>query len=646
MINRREERNMEEIREYYLALWEEEPDVEAWRWCEENIILTELETDYPGHLDTDLTPWIRLLLEWVRDDEVEEITIIAGTQVIKTLFLLCAVTWWARHRGTRMLFVMDTKDNASDFSESRLQPLFENSPSLNRLKPSDPHKWNKLKMYIGRGLINLVGSNSPGNLASRPAPFIAMDEVGKFKEKTEKETDAVSLAESRTKSKLRRKVIKTSSPTYEFGLEWKSFLRGSQHIWKIKCPHCGKYIELQKDNIRWCPLAKRGSQWDMQLVRDTAHYCCQECGGFIKSSDKRKLNRTADWFQQNHRAPRNIRSARIPSYYSPWESCSFGSVAVKFLQCKREFNMKDFDNNWDARPSLDEVEKLDWEILKERKESYAQEYPDRVAYCTGFMDVQKDWFEWFCIGWGENSEHWVLEHEVIHLDPSVEDSWDDTLDTVLKDRPVPLLWGFYDFGGHWHQNAINFMQRLRKKGIRNLHLSFGSTDDKLPERGRRTWTKKNLKPKTRLFEMGVGQAKSKIYKMLARGGTGRGRCHFPDWLDDEYFEQLCAEERRPRTEKGRTVYHWVNGRSNGRNEAIDGHVGCYVGMLQIPPATRQKHIVEMLDRIKKAKTDLSPGVNDEPPAANDIDESEKAEKRGRRSSGSRGRRGGGFVGNI
>jgi len=641
MIDLAEERCMQELEDHYRSLFAVEPDVEAWRWCEDNIVLTELETDYPGHLDTDLTPWLRQLLEWVRDDEVEEITVIAGTQVIKTLFMLCAVAWWAKHRGTRMLFVMDTEKNAADFSESRLQPLFENSKTLKLLKPSDPNKWNKLKLYIGRGLMNLVGSNSPGNLASRPAPFIAMDEVGKFREKTEKETDAVSLAESRTKAKLRRKVLKTSSPTYEFGLEWKSFLRGSQHVWKIECPHCKTYIELQKDHIRWCPLAKRGGQWDMEMVAGTAHYCCQECGGTFKSSEKRKLNRTGKWVQQNSKAPKSVKSARIPSYYSPWESCSFGNVAVKFLQCKREWNTKDFDNNWDAKPSVDEVEKLDWEVLKGRKEVYDQPYPKRAAYCTCFIDVQKDWFELFTIAWGENSEHWVVEHEVIQADPSVEESWEETLDSVLKERPIPLVWTFYDFGGHWHQNAINFMKELRQRGIRNVHLSFGSTDDKLPERGRRTWTKKDLKPKTRLFEMGVSQAKMKIYKMLARGDMGRGYCHYPDWLDDEYFEQLCAEERRPKTVQGRTVYHWVNGRTNKRNEAIDGHVGCYVGMLQVPMATRKRLIAEMLDRLRKEHPPKKAAPKSEVQSVKEEIAVEKAARSGsRRRGGRRGGRGG------
>jgi len=589
LIDPKEKKCWEEIRAYYAEIFKEEPDVEVWRWCEENIYLSEIETDYPGYLDTDLTPWIREILEWVRDDEVDEITIIAGTQVCKTLYLICAIAWWAKHRGTRMMYIMDTRDNAAEFAETRLQPIFENSSALRLLKPSDPNKWNKLKMYIGRGLLSLTGSNSPGNLASRPAPFIVMDEIGKYPEKTEKETDAVSLAEERTKSKVRRKIIKASSPTYEFGLEWKSYLRGSQHIFKVRCPHCGKYIEYRKENIRWDPAAKKGAQWDMDIVRATAHYECQECGGVIHTRDKRKLNRTGQWFAQNPKAPRNIRSARIPSYYSIWPSCSWGNIAVKFLTCKAEFNLKAFDNGWDAMPSRDEVEKLDWEKLRDRKEKYPEKYPSKAAYCTGFMDVQKDRWEWFCIAWGENSEHWVVEHEIIHGDPSILAEWDETLKVVLQKRPIPLEWVFYDYGGHWHTQAIDFIRKVRR---RNIQLAFGSKDDGMPEKGRITRTK--IKPVTRLYEIGVSQAKTKVYKMLAQTRPGRGYCHFPDWLDDEYFEQLCAEERRPKTKQGRTYYYWQPIRK--RNEALDGHVGCLCGNLQIPPARRKRLLAEMIER--------------------------------------------------
>ncbi|HNX52328.1 MAG TPA: phage terminase large subunit family protein [Pontiellaceae bacterium] len=614
MINLHEQRCWKSIRRHYRDIFAEDPDQTVWEWCEQNVVLTELETDYPGLLDTDLTPWIREPLEAVRDDEVEEITVIAGTQVIKTLFIICAIAWWAKHRGTRMLHVMDTKDNASDFAESRLQPIFQNSESLRQLIPSDRNKWNKLRMYIGRALLNLTGSNSPGNLASRPAPFVSMDEVGKFREKTEKETDAVSLAKSRTKSKTRRKIIITSSPTYEFGLEWKAFKSGSQEVWKIQCPHCGEYIELRKDGIRWCPLAKRGGKWDMDFVADTAHYVCQLCGGQFGSSEKRKLNRSGRWSVQNPRAPRNVRSFRIPSYYSPWESCSFGNVAVHFLRCKAEFNMKDFDNNYDAMPSFDEVEKLEWEILKGRKEKYAQPYPAMAAYCTGFFDVQKGWFEWFCVAWGENNEHWVVEHEIVNADPSDLDEWKSTLDVLDRQRPIPLEWAFYDFGGNWHANAIRFVRSL---GRQNVQLSFGSIDDKLPEQGRRTWTKKDVKPRTRLFEIGASQAKMKIYKMLSRDVPGRGYCHFPEFLDDEYFKQLCAEERRPKTEKGRTVYYWHKSRE--RNESIDGHVGCYCGKLQIPVAKRKRLYLEAAERRKEVRaSELVPDQSDPSDASETI----------------------------
>ncbi len=439
MSSRTEQNCWDELRRHYCSIFAEEPDQMVWEWCEKSIFLSELETDYPGLLDTDLTPWIREPLECLRDDEVEEITIIAGTQVIKTLFLICAIAWWAKHRGTRMLFVMDTIINAGDFSESRLQRVFEDSPALSRLIPVDRKtKWTKHKMYIGRGLLNLTGANSPGNVASRPAPFVAMDEVGKFREKTEKESDTVSLATSRTKAKNRRKIIITSSPTYEFGLEWKAYLRGSQEVFEVKCPHCSEYIELQKDGLRWCPLAKRGGKWDMDLVYQTAHYVCPKCQGHIGSHQKRKINRESRWRVQNSAAPKGSRSFRIPSYYSPWESCSFGAVAVKWLQCKAEHNTKDFDNNWAALPSYDEVEKLNWEILAARREKYAQPYPDRAAYCTGFFDVQKDWFEWFCFAWGPNNEHWLVEHEVVHADPSILEEWAETIPVLNRERPIPL----------------------------------------------------------------------------------------------------------------------------------------------------------------------------------------------------------------
>jgi phage terminase large subunit GpA-like protein len=602
MIDRHEQRCWAGIRRHYREIFAEEPDQMVFKWCEQNIYLSEMESeDHPGLLDTDLTPWIREPLECLRDDEVKEITIIAGTQVIKTLFMICAIAWWAKHRGTRMLFVMDTVTNAGDFCETRLQPIFENSPALSKLIPVDRKtKWNKLRMYIGRALLNLTGSNSAGNLASRPAPFVAMDEVGKFKAATAKETDAVSLTKDRTKGKSRVKILITSSATVEYGLEWLAYLRGSQEVFEVQCPHCGEFIELLIEHIRWCPLAKRGGRWNMDLVHDTAHYVCQRCHGHIGSHQKRAVNRKNRWRAQNQSAPRSIRTFRIPSYYSPWESCSFGNVAVEYLTCLKENNLKKFLNGMAALPDTANVDKLDWEILKARREKYAQTYPERTAYVTIFIDVQKGWFELFAYAWGPNDEHWLVEHEIINADPSIETDWDELNAYIDKERPIPMGWATVDYGGHWHANAIAW---VRKTARQNIRLAFGSKDDQLIPKGRRTKTKS--RPKTPLFEYGVSQAKDTLAKWLTIDKPGRSYCHFPDWIDDEFFRQRCAEEKRPHTVQGKTVYRWQNVRDNGagRNEAVDGHVGAYCGKLQIPLATRKRWQVEAKERLKKQHAD-------------------------------------------
>lgn len=77
-------------------------------------------------------------------------------------------------------------------------PAAPDCPALAAQLPADRDEFKKLQQKVGQSLIHFVGSNSPGNLASRPADLVVMDEVDKFAVTTAKEANAVDLVEQRT----------------------------------------------------------------------------------------------------------------------------------------------------------------------------------------------------------------------------------------------------------------------------------------------------------------------------------------------------------------------------------------------------------------------------------------------------------------
>ena len=182
------------------------------------------------------------------------------------------------------------------------------SPSLTSLMPTGSAKrtgMTLLQQEFGTSLVNFVGSNSPANLASRPARVAIMDEVDKFPKEVRNEADAVNLAEQRTKSFTNPLRVKASTPTEEDGLIWQEFLKGDQRRYQVPCPLCRKPVVFAWSEqfcvmprlgceawVSWDSTAKRSDgSWDLDRVARSAHAVCPHCGGDIPDSAKTRMIR-------------------------------------------------------------------------------------------------------------------------------------------------------------------------------------------------------------------------------------------------------------------------------------------------------------------------------------------------------------------
>jgi phage terminase large subunit GpA-like protein len=591
------------LRNAFRSHWKPEPDCPVWLWCENNIVLSPMESaDMAGPFSSAVTPFIREPLECFRDGTVSEVTLVFATQVVKTLMIMLGVAWWLDHHSGRCIWVMDSADNARSFSETRWQPLIRDCPALAALMPSDRDEFKNLQQRLGNSLIHFVGSNSPGNLSSRPADLAVMDEVDKFATTTAREANAVDLVEQRTKSRANTKIIKTSSPTDINGLIWKSWLQGDQRIYLLPCPNCSEMIELDFQNVRWEPTAKTSNGWNFDLVQKTARYICQKCGKEIHDGQKTAMLRAGKWIPQNPDAPAGVRSYHLNSLYSPWSKTTFGNLAVEFLKHKARFDMKGWDNGYMARPTEEEAKRVDWEIIAARREKYnLGEIPEPVALLTSFCDVQDTWLEYFVWGWADGSESWLIEHHTLHGDPAAPDVWQALAELITAQRGLPVDWTFIDYGGHHGQQAIEFVKRM---GSQRVYLHKGSTIETDPVNGRVTKTRK---PITRLFLTGVGSAKRTIMSLLSTESSGPGYCHFPGNIDDEFFKQLCAEELRTKYQKGHGTEYWYQTRA--RNEALDGFTGCYAGLKRLNEGIIKRRFAERKERQKPdtKKPEISKG---------------------------------------
>jgi hypothetical protein len=334
------------------------------QWVERCLIIPPPQTQAPGQFSTDGREYCREPLDDFGDWDIADEVLCFGSQTGKTTIIIGGVAFIVCTSPTGILWAMPSIDLARSFSETRWVPIVEASPEMARRKPGNRHNFKKLQQQIGGSILNFVGTNSPANLAGRPAQVVFLDEVDKFNEGGNKEADAVNLAEQRTKSFANPKRVKTSTPTLSSGLIWTEFKKGDQRRYFVPCPHCGKFIILAWSEsftvfdklgceayVKWDKEAKgKNGAWDMDRVERSARFVCPHCAADILDKEKTIMNRNGEW-RPTAKAPASFRSRHLPSLYAATPETSVGRLAVKFLQAKESLlGLRGFINGDLAEP--------------------------------------------------------------------------------------------------------------------------------------------------------------------------------------------------------------------------------------------------------------------------------------------------------
>jgi len=229
---------------------------EVWQWAEDEVVLTRMQTETPGPYSTLLTPYAREPMNCFADPRVSDLALCFGSQTSKTTTIMIGTAWRLVNNPCPTIWVMPSESLARSFSENRWQPMVKDCAKLAALKSRSTHRFKNLEQQFEDATLTFVGSNSPSNLASRPAGLLLMDEVDKMAEASGKESSAVALAENRTKSFTNALRVKTSTPTTEEGEIWQAFLAGDQRFYFVPCPHCGERQRLLWSQVKWDEKAR------------------------------------------------------------------------------------------------------------------------------------------------------------------------------------------------------------------------------------------------------------------------------------------------------------------------------------------------------------------------------------------------------
>lgn len=341
-----------DLLEFLRGLYRPTPRQTVVQWAEANLKLTSRQTEHPGPYSTSVRPYVREPLECWKDSGVVEMTLCWGSQTSKTTTLMAGLAWLIDTEPSPALWLMPTENLARSFSKSRWMPMLEDCPAIVAHFPSDKDKLTHLEQHFDRSTLTFVGSNSAANLASRPVRVLVADEVDKFAQASEREADALDLAEQRLKAFSSSKLFLTSTPTTTEGRIWQRFLRGDQRRYYLPCPHCKVPIRLEWRQVKWDETAKlEDGKWDFGRVRASARYECQLCKGAMTDAQKVAGLRHGQWIPENKGALPGVRSYHLSSLYSPDRKCTWGHLAVQFIESQESLiGLQGFINGNLAEP--------------------------------------------------------------------------------------------------------------------------------------------------------------------------------------------------------------------------------------------------------------------------------------------------------
>jgi phage terminase large subunit GpA-like protein len=381
------------------------PKIEPAKWVSDNIRIPPPYNKIADRIDLRMTPYVREFINECVNPANKEITACWGAQTCKTTAVCGVISWFLVMEPCAVGWMMPSITAAESFSKERWVPMVMASPALKEKAVITKTAFTNSSQRFEAAQLNFIGSNSAVNTSSRPLKVGIQDELDKAGEGTSKEGSSDDLFSSRIAASDDGKLIRTSTPSTAEGFIWRHFLAGDQRRLHCPCPHCAKpvnFVFSKKDTqltitgneaeLKWDEKAKNeDGSWDMDRVEASAYMECPHCLGQIKTHHKTKMLRESVWIATNPNGGRGKISFHLSSFYAPWASRAFGSIAKEFLTKKANKDLHGFVNETLAEPYVSQ----DGEVSARHCADITPELPAGWWHQIT-VDIQKD-HEWAAV---------------------------------------------------------------------------------------------------------------------------------------------------------------------------------------------------------------------------------------------------------
>ena len=550
-------------------------------WADRYRKLSSKASAEPGPWRTDRTPYLREPMDCLSSESpVQRVVMMFAAQTGKTEAGSNWLGYVIDHAPGPMLCVQPTVEMAKRLSKQRLESMISETPCLSeKIAPArsrDSGNTMFSKEFSG-GIMLLTGANSATGLRSAPCRYLFADEVDAFPSDVDGEGDPVALAERRTTTFARRKILLTSTPTVkDFSRIEAEYERSDQRRFYVACPCCGEMQWLKWGQLKW-----------EQGKPETALYQCESCREKFPERHKPQMLASGEW---RPTAPGNGKTAgfQLSGLYSPLGWCSWEQLVDDFLRAKGDAPaLKAFVNTRLAETwEEDYAAAVSAEGLMAKRLAYQPgTCPDGVVLLTAGVDVQDNRLAVTVWGWGEGETGWMIWHQELMGDPTQLEVWGQ-LDTVLaaewetaNGKTLKVSQMAIDSGGHCTHEVYRYVRDRVGQGAVAIKGS-SKRNSAAVGKGSKVdvnWRGKVLKKGVTLYMLGTDTIKTTLFGRMRHNETG-GALFFGQAADEDYFRQLTAERQALRYHRGFPIREWVK-KSGDRNEALDCAVYAYAAML-------------------------------------------------------------------
>lgn len=567
-------------------------------WVEQNIILVDgPAAGQPWNRRG--APYMPEILDCLSEDHPANLVTVRKSQ--QTGASIAALAWTlyvAEREPANLLYAAPNLAFLHDLNSAKLQPLIDLwqkrtgrvaiEPQLSR---SGQGSTTYEKKFTRGGRVWLANANSVMDLSSKTARKGVKDEVSKWTDIPGAQ-DPEDLFFGRFTAFRRTgdwKILEISTPELDSGDELgeglghcridRSFKRSDQRFWHIACPECGALFFHRFERLKIDVKAPHRSV-----------YVCDGCGHEISEAERTTALQPeagASWIGTAS-GPDRHPGFHIDAFISLM--MSYEAIAEDYLKARSsELGLKGFRNLVLGLPHQFRGDAPDHKRLMERREPHLTRghIPADALLLTQAADVQMRgiWLE--TVAWTKDRRSYLVDAQYLGGDTDAPDApvfqrlLAETLDREFPDA----------FGGTRRADALAIDSGYRA----NVVYAFARTNQRphpdtgrdliLAIKGDKGWGKppigtpslmdvdlagRKLRQAAKVWPIGTWPLKSSLYLDLGKQRTGvtvveapAGYCHFGDWVDEEYFKQLCASHLEDITVRNRPAgKRWVDLREN------------------------------------------------------------------------------------